>query len=69
MADGHIFVAKVAMREPEEFLFVTLAGDYSRIVQTSGSMTEEELRTKLRSAGMPDTEIASYIEHARKHPA
>ena len=68
MADDHVFVAKVAMLEPEQFLFITLAGDYSRVVRTSGVMSEQELRAKLRSVRMPDAEIDSHIEHARKHP-
>lgn len=67
MAD-HIFVAKAAGTNPEKFLFITLAEDYSRIVRTSGAMSEDDMRGALRKVGMPEPEINSHIDHARKHP-
>jgi hypothetical protein len=30
MADGHTFLAKIKTQEPEQFMFITLAEDYSR---------------------------------------
>ena len=67
MAD-RVFVAKVKGEEPEAFLFITLSEDFSRVVRTSGAMSEAELRAALSKTGMPDWEISSHIEHARKHP-
>jgi hypothetical protein len=67
MADQMI-VAKVKGAEPEQFLSITLSEDFGTVLRTSGAMSETELRATLRKAGMPDWEITSHIEHARKHP-
>jgi hypothetical protein len=66
--DDHIFVGKVKGLEPEQFIFITVAGDFCTIKRTSNAMSGDELRTALSKVGMPDWEISSHIEHARKHP-
>jgi hypothetical protein len=68
MADGHTFLAKIKMQEPEQFMFITLAEDYSTITHTGESISEKEVRTTLADAGMSEAMIRARIESARKHP-
>lgn len=64
----HTFVAKIKGAESEQFIFVTLAEDFSTVARTSKPLSEDDLRAELLEAGMPDGEISSHIEHARKYP-
>jgi hypothetical protein len=68
MTRDHTFVAKIKGAGPEQFIFVTLADDFSTIAHKSEPLSEDNLRAELREAGMPNGEISSRIEHARKHP-
>jgi hypothetical protein len=69
MPSSHTFIAKIKDLEAEQFLLLTVAEDYSAITHTAEPMSEGELRGKLHNSGMPELEIRSHIEHARKHPA
>ena len=69
MPNDHMFMAKIKGQEPEQFIFITVSEDYSRITRTSDPMSEKELRAKLHDLMMPDVEVCARIEHARKHPA
>jgi hypothetical protein len=68
MADDHMFLAKIKGQEPEQFMFVTLAEDYSTIKHTGEPMSEKEVRKTLADAGMPEATIRARIEKARQHP-
>jgi hypothetical protein len=61
-----MFVAKI--KASEKFIFITLADDFSSIIQTSEPMTEGDLRASLRNTGMPELEVNDHIEHAKKYP-
>lgn len=64
----HTFVAKIKGAEPEQFIFFTLAEDFSTVAHTSERLSEGDLWAELRKVRMPDGEISSRIEHARRHP-
>ena len=63
--DGHMFVAKI--KGSEEFIFITLADDFSSIIHTSQPTSEKDLRASLGKAGMPELAISAHIEHAKKY--
>lgn len=68
MADDHTFVAMLKDSDPERFLFVTLDSGYSRITKTSYDKSKQDMWADLHKMGIPDEEISSLIENARKKP-
>ena len=67
--EGPVFLAKVKGVEPEQFVYITMAVDFTAIKRMSGTLSEADVWLELRKSGMADTEIRSRIEATRLHPA
>ena len=65
MAD-ETHLTRVKGSDPEKFVFVTFDRAEARMRHMSGAMSEAEVRALLGGNGMPEHELNSVIETARK---
>jgi hypothetical protein len=67
MPDEHTYIGMRKV-EPDRFIAITLASDYSRLTRISEPMTEVDVWAYLHKQGMPNDEIRLQMEEARKNP-
>jgi hypothetical protein len=54
--------------EEEQFSFVTMDLQAGKMVRMTDALSESEIRSHLKEAGMPEAEFDSRIVHARENP-
>ena len=70
MEYNRFVVIKVGGSDPEMFLIAWLDSQvkHGSVVKTSENFSEIEVRARLKTRGLPETEIDSLIQYAREHP-